>query len=51
MDLLDRHWDSALGYRRQETVFRLLRMTLDIPSHLRIGWVRHVLYSNESKDL
>jgi hypothetical protein len=51
MDLLDRHWDSALGYRRQETVFRLLRMTLDIPSHLRSGWVRHVLYSNESKDL
>ena len=45
-ELLKRHSDSALGYGRQMSMFRLLELTPRIPLELRRAWARRVLYAN-----
>ena len=48
--LLDRYRESAAGYGRQVSMFRLLKLTPRLPKVLRRDWVRHSLYANAFAD-
>jgi hypothetical protein len=50
LDLLDERRDSALGYRRLETNFALLRLTPRLPLRIRAAWARFALYENAYDD-